>query len=348
MKPSYTLLMLAGSAFTLSGQQTFGGPASGYVFDGVERSIRPILGIPGAAYLGSQSGSQPAQWDSVSVAPNGKRALAVSGLSLSLIPDVSQPGSFNSVAQLPGLVSRIVWSGDSTAAATWSVTAGQLQRISALDSTPVVHNPIDLSALPGTIAGWNMSPDGRYVALSSAASGTASVYLSDSDGAPLPIASLTDPGAVAFSADGSSLFVFNGLKRQILIFDLPSGAVAGSLDASPFEFPKGVAVADREIREAGAGRHPQPSGVRDLAVSADGAWLYAVGGETLCGYELAAAQIPSCSTLEITPGSFQSMPGGTLLLNYPRASGMPLWLLDGKTGQTYFVPSGSATADASL
>jgi len=349
MKPSYILLMLAGSAFSLSGQQTFSGPASGYVFDSVEGSIRPVLGIPGAAYLGSQPGLPSGQlWNLVSVAPNGKRALAVSGLSVNLIPDLSQPGSFNSIAQVPGPISRIVWSGDSTAAAIWSVTAGQLQRITALDSTPLVHDPIDLSALLGTLSGWNLSPDGRYVALSSPASGTASVYLSDSDGAPLPIASLTSPGAVAFSADGASLFVFNGPKRQILIFDLPSGAVAGSLDASSFEFAKGVAVAEKEIREVGAGRRPEPSGVQDLAVSADGARLYAVGGETLCGYDLATATMPSCSTLEITPNSFQSMPGGTLLLNYPRALSMPLWLLDGETGQTYFVPSGNATADASL
>ena len=249
------------------------------MFDGVERSIRPILGVPGAAYPGSQSGSQSGlpsdqSWDSVSVAPNGKRALAVSGLSLNLIPDVSQPGSFNSVAQLPGPVFRIVWSGDSTAAATWSVTAGQLQRITAIDSTPVIHDPIDLSALPGTIAGWNMSPDGRYVALSSSASGTASVYFSDNDGTPLPIASLTDPGAVVFSADGSSLFVFNGAKRQILIFDLPSGAVAGSLDASPFEFAKGVAVADKEIREVGAGR--RPSAVRGAGSGGFRGWCVAL------------------------------------------------------------------------
>jgi hypothetical protein len=73
-----------------------------------------------------------------------------------------------------------------------------------------------------------------------------------------------------------------------------------------------------------------------------------VGGETLCGYDLTPGQLPSCSALEITPGSFQSMPGGILLLNYPRAGNMPLWLLDGKTGQTYFVPAGSATADASF
>jgi WD40 repeat protein len=342
-------LILAGSTLSLSGQQTFSGPAGSYVFDSVEHSIRPVLGIPGAAYLGSQPGSPPASpWDSVSVAPNGKRALAVSGLSISLIPDLSQPASFTSIGQAAGPIARIAWSGDSTTAATWSPAAGQLQRITGLDATPVVHGPIDLTALSGSLSGWNLSPDGRYVALSSPASGTAAVYLSDSDGAPLPIGSLTDPGAVVFSLDGASLFVSNSAKRQILIFGLPSGAVAGSLDASPFEVARGAEVADTGTRPLPAVRRPGPSGVQDLAVSADGARLYAVGGETLCGYDLATGQMPSCGSLEITPGSFQSMPGGILLLNYKRAGSMPLWLLDGKTGQTYFVPSGSATADASF
>ncbi len=94
MKSLYILPALAASTLSLSGQSTFSGPASGYVFDSVERSIRAIVGIPGAAYLGSQTGSPPlAPWDSVSVAPNGKRALGVRGLSVNLIPDLTQPAS---------------------------------------------------------------------------------------------------------------------------------------------------------------------------------------------------------------------------------------------------------------
>ena len=145
MKSSNILLTLAASALSLSGQSTFSGPASGYVFDSVERSIRAIVGIPGAAYLGSQTGSPPlAPWDSVSVAPNGKRALGVRGLSVNLIPDLTQPASAASITQATGPISRIVWSADSTTAAIWVPAAGQLQRITGLDSAPVVHDAIDL------------------------------------------------------------------------------------------------------------------------------------------------------------------------------------------------------------
>jgi WD40 repeat protein len=351
MKLLYTLAVLAGSTLSLSGQKTFSGPASGYVFDDVEHSVRPILGVPGAAYLGSQPAapSQPPQppWDSVSVAPNGKRALGVSGVSICVIPDLSQPTAFTSIGQSSGPILRIAWSGDSTTAAAWSPAAGQLLRITGLDSTPVVDDPIDLTALSGNLAGWSLSPDGRYVALSSRAAETGSVYISDSGRSPLPIGSLIDPGVVAFSVDGASLFVFSGSKHQILMLSVPSGAIAGSFDASPFDSAGGT-VTDTGIRELPVARRLGLSGVEDLAVSADGASLYALGGEKLCGYDVSTGQAPSCSRLEVAPGSFQSMPGGVFLLNYPRTGNMPIWLLDGKTGQTWFVPAGNVTADASF
>jgi hypothetical protein len=345
MKPSYILLTLAGSALSLSGQNTFSGPASGYVFDNVGHSVRAVLGVPGAAYLGSAS--QQA-WDSVSVAPNGRWALGVTGLSLNRIPDLSQPASFTSIPQGSGPILRVAWSSDSTTAAIWSPTTGHLQRITGLDSAPAVHDPIDLTAVSGLLSGWSLSPDGRYLALSSSAPGASSVYLSDQDHAPVPIGSVADPGAVAFAADGASLFVFGGAAHQILQLDLPSGAVAGSFDASPFGAAGEVAVAGTGIRELPRGRRPGPPEVQDLVASADGARLYAMGGQTLCGYDLSTSQLTSCRALEVPPSSFQPMPGGILLLNYRRAANMPYWLLDGKAGQIYFVPAGSASADAAF
>ncbi len=174
MKPLHILLIFTGSAFSLCGQQAFTGLTNGYVFDSVGQSIRAVLGMPGAASLGAPS--QPL-WDLVSVAPNGKRALGVSGLSVSLIPDLSQPASFTILMQAAGTISRIGWSGDSTTAAIYSAVSRQLERITGLDATPAVHDPIDLTALSATISGWSLSPDGRYLALSSPALGKASIYL---------------------------------------------------------------------------------------------------------------------------------------------------------------------------
>lgn len=345
MKPLCVVLTLAGSALSVSGQNTFSGPASGYVFDNVEHSVRAVLGLPGAAYLGSAS--QPG-WDSVSVAPNGRWALGVTGLSLNWIPDLSQPASFAPIPQASGPILRIVWSSDSTTAAIWSPATGHLQRITGLDSAPAVHDPIDLTAVSGLLSGWSLSADGRYVALSSSAPGASSVYLSDQDSAPVPIALVADPGAVAFSADGASLFVFGAAAQQIVQLDLPSGAVEGSFDASPFAAAGEGEVSGTGVRKLPRSRRPNPSDVQDLAASADGAHLYAIGGQTLCGYDLSTSQLLSCQALRVPPGSLQPMPGGILLLNYLRSATQPFWLLDGKAGQIYFVPAGSASTDAAF
>jgi hypothetical protein len=345
MKPSYILLTIAGSALSLSGQKTFSGPAGAYVFDGSGHSVRAVLGVPGAAYLGSPT--QPA-WDLVSVAPNGKWALGVNGLSVNRISDPSQPASFSLLVQAPGPIARIAWSGDSTTAAIWSPQAGQLQRITGLDSTPSAHAPIDLSGIGGLLSGWSLSPDGHDLALASSASQVSSVYISDQDAVPVAIGSVAKPGAVAFSADGASLFVFSSAARQILRLSLPSGAIAGRFDASAFVFVEEAAPEGPGIRESRRGRRPDAPVVQDLAASADGARLYAIGAETLCGYEVSTGQTLSCNQLGISPTSFQPVPGGILLMDYPRAEGAPLWLLDTRAGQVYFVPAGSASTDASF
>jgi DNA-binding beta-propeller fold protein YncE len=172
--------------------------------------------------------------------------------------------------------------------------------------------------------------------------GRPSVFLSDHDGTPAPIGYLTDPGAVVFSADSTSLFVVNGAKHQIAVLDLSSGSIEGTVDTS--SFAGGASVPDTGSRN----RRPASTAIQDLAVSADGSKLYAMSGQTICGYDLPAGNMPSCSNLEVAPRSFQSMRGGMFLLNYSRAGSMPLWLLDGKTGETWFVPAGNTAANASF
>ncbi len=124
---------------------------------------------------------------------------------------------------------------------------------------------------------------------------------------------------------------------------MPAGSISGRLDAGSFEPAAGSPEAGFDDR-----RRPPLARVRDLAASADGARLYAIAGSTLCGYDLSVKQITSCSSLSITPGSFQPMPGGILLLNYVRGGNTPLWLLDAASGQIYFVPTGNTAANASF
>jgi hypothetical protein len=342
VKPSHIPALLAACALTLSGQSAFDGPASGYVFDGAARAVRPVVGVPGAAVLGTASG--PA-WDFLSVAPNGKRALALAGGSLHLIPDLSKPADFAEIGPLQAQVARIAWSADSTAAAMWSPRARELRRITGLDGTPALHDPVDLTSLGGVLAGWSLSPDGRSLALSGPGLGSTYVYLSAGDAAPVALAPVANAGSIAFSPEGDSFFI-SSASRQILRLDSRSGAVIGVLDASRFNPVRLAAPNARAVRGA-PGLANRPVVIEDLAVSAAGTRLYAIAGKTLCGYDLSGDSTPSCQDLEISPSSFERMPGGALLLNYSRTVTMPLWLVDAGTGQTYFVPSAIRAGDAS-
>ena len=51
-----------------------GGPVTGFIFDSQTLAIRPMLGIPGAAYIGAPVASQVA---AASVSPDGSAAFAM-------------------------------------------------------------------------------------------------------------------------------------------------------------------------------------------------------------------------------------------------------------------------------
>ena len=61
------------TAGTLAAQTRFAGPVSGIVFDAKAKSLRPIMGVPGASYLGN---ALAADMDLAAVSPDGKFALS--------------------------------------------------------------------------------------------------------------------------------------------------------------------------------------------------------------------------------------------------------------------------------
>src|SRR5262245_9826140 len=85
-----------------------GGPVSGIVFDQKSHSLRPMIGVPGASYLGSPLLEG---LDAAAVSPDGTLALAVSEgrlLLVSGLPDAASAG-----APVDGAVSgadRLAWS----------------------------------------------------------------------------------------------------------------------------------------------------------------------------------------------------------------------------------------------
>ena len=194
----------------------------------------------------------------------------------------------------------------------------------------IVHSPVDLSFLGAPVSGLSVSAHAGSVAMASGANGTGSVYLLSSESAsPVSIGSWKDPGALAFSSDGSMLFVFDRATGTIVAMRAASGAIAGTLDAS------------------------SATGLSALAVSSGDALLYGAAQRSLWTWDLNKWQVSSNQPLDITAAAIELVPGSAsdsspalYLLDYSRTAGSPLWLLDGQAAQVYFVPSGSGAANA--
>ena len=331
-------------------QTISGGPITGAIFDSSTHSIRSIVGLPGAAYLGAAAASS---WDLAMPSPDGNRAVALRGAELSLIADLSQPDAATDLGGVIQTVDRVVWSADSSTAVLYSSRSNQLQRITglnaALNATPAIQPPIDLSAAGG-ILGWAISPDGGSVAYST----STTVYLlagsaaSSSGGslAPVSLGAFSGPRALAFASDGASLFVFDRAAQKISRVATASGATLDSFAAST-ETANRVASPGRSagvLRRMPPVRQTSQPDIRDLAATADGAKLLAARADALCVYDLSRQTPDHCDSLDVSPASIQAIGPGVFVLNYPRTAGLPVWLWDGSAGSVFFVPSGrSAT-----
>jgi hypothetical protein len=347
MKISVIFSAFALCAAGANAQTISGGPITGAIFDTATHSIRSIMGLPGAAYLGAAPAST---WDLAMPSPGGRKALAIRGGNLSLIPDLSQPDTATNIGGVIAALDRVVWSADSSAAILYASRSSQLQRVTGLNGTPAIQPAIDLSGV-GTISGWAISPDGRSVAYSIAAStagaANGSVYLLADSAAPVKIGAVGDPGALAFASDGASLFVFDRASQKISRLETSSGAILDSFAANvagnaPAVAPPSTAA----LRRLPVRRATQPD-IRDLAATADGKQLLAVRSDALCVYDLSRQTPDRCEALDVSPASIQTISPGVFVLNYPRTAALPVWLWDGGAAAAYFVPPGRSATNAS-
>lgn len=87
------------------------GPVSGMVYDQATHSLRAVMGVPGAAYLGRAS----AEADAGSVSPDGARALLLRAGQLVLIDAAAGERSLGAWS---GTLDKVAWGAGSVAAAS--------------------------------------------------------------------------------------------------------------------------------------------------------------------------------------------------------------------------------------
>src|ERR1019366_178525 len=129
-------------------------PASGYVYDSVAGTIRPVLGFPGSSYAGPAV-LKGVAWASVapdgraawaSVAPDGRAALIVQQDRLWWTQDLSNANIPPVGIDAIDSVADCRWSADASAAAVLSSRTATVTWLSG----PRVTNSLRLPALPVT------------------------------------------------------------------------------------------------------------------------------------------------------------------------------------------------------
>lgn len=215
MKIKLLPLLLSCGAAALSAQEALlQGPVSGLVFDQAVRALRPVTGVPGAAYLGAQQHSGDAGF----VAPNSAAAVVLEGDSLLLYRGAG--------------TTRLDWQGSLDAAAFSAnavAAAGPRVRLYLNDEA------IDLA-----------SPDGPVRALAIDSTERGAVALTETGvwhlqaGEARLVAALD---AAGLAIKGSSLYVADRTRNEVLVIHNFAEAPETARLAGDFDQPVGVAFA---------------------------------------------------------------------------------------------------------
>ena len=150
---SKAVLIAGACALVALGEDSrMGGPVSGFVFHSPTRSIRPIVGVPGSAYLGAMVAQD---LDAASVSPLGKSALATRGGQLYFVQglDTGQPLA-TPIEGAISTVDRFAWNQNGLSAAVYSADSRQAQILRSPNASqaPGVESAVDLSAIEGAVS----------------------------------------------------------------------------------------------------------------------------------------------------------------------------------------------------
>jgi hypothetical protein len=300
-------LLLAGSVASVAQVGTrLSGPISGVVFDQHARVLRPIVGVPGASYLGLPIATDI---DAAAVSADGSFALAVASGRLSVFSSLRDTASSAPVDQAIEAVDRLVWSPDGTVAAVYSTQAARAQVIRDVRTIPAAGPAIDIA---GAVTSLAVNSEGDLLA-----GMEGGVYLMSAGSAPRLIVASGRPASV--SIQGSDLYIADSTAGTIVLVRNYASAPAASVFADGLASPVGVQI------------------------TADGKRLFAAtaGDKLLQMFELSSRAAVGRVELDCAPsGLFLLGSRDTWLLN--AAGGQdPLYLATG-TGDAaaWFVPMG--------
>lgn len=315
----YAFLFVLGllSASYLPAQQpTLTGPIEALTFDAPTRSVRAVIGFPGAASFG------PALLDNVdfaSVAPQQSYGIVLqSGKWLSVSGLGSKTVSKTAIAGVTADPDGIVWSANGTVAILYSLTGGWFQTVAGYPGAPATGALVDLSSLGGAFSALAVDAPGKQIAV--AVSGQNGAVYQAANGQFTLLASMTKPVSLSFSNDGQTLYALDAATLQVTAASL-SGHGFQTLALSGLTNP--IAIQAFEDTQG-----------RQLLYVAD------ASARILRILEVSSQQIVTDLPLSFQPTTIGAFGNSSFVLASRSQSTNPLWLL-ASTPQpaAYFIPA---------
>jgi len=312
------IYLCAGWAHAQTGRVA--GPGLGFIHDTGSHSLRPILGVPGSAYLG------PPLMEEISfatVAPDGKLALVWKGKQAFFFRPDLDPGFTRLPEGELAEPALAAWAADSSAVVLYAETARRVQTIRNPPTGPEIDPPFDLP-VEGVVTVLSITSRAGLVMAGIGQDGGSGFYRIERGGAQL-LARMEKPAGAAFTSDGRRFIAADAAAKRIVEFDTGTFSV---LSSTP-----------EDTVEASA-----------LAVSTDSRDVYVVSpfSKTLSVYDRESwrriAEVP----LEFEPGGISPLAGKNVYgLAAGKQPGDPVWILSGRPPAIYFVPGGLAAAAVS-
>lgn len=300
------------------------GPVLGLAFDASLKSVRPVLGFPGAATLGAPL-SVRFPLERVFPAHRGGFALAVDQTDGAVV-QITAAGVRKPVG-VTGAPDQVVFSPSTMTAALYRADRGVVEVVRHLPEAPMLAASLNLSALPGPVSALAVSDAGLVVAACRTGSDSETVFV---------------------FAPGRTMFSVLSVRRAAAIAFLGSSDDALVADAEANVVYRIHGAAGRAAITVLAGAAEGVSAPVALAASADGRRaVIANGGGApvlLLDVETGGAKTISCAC-RITAA--EPMAGNAVFrLTGPDQS--PMWLLDADppNPRVLFVPPPKAEGGA--
>ena len=287
---------------------TVAGPVSGFVFDSSAGALRPVVGVPGAAYLGD---AMVSGLTLAAPSPDGSSALAVREGQLALLSGLKSTMEWNAIEGVIDGVDLIAWSPDGNIAAVYASGTARVQVLRSMTKSPAAAEAL---AVAGHVISLAVDNAGN-IAAAVEASG---VFRIGSDGAVM-VAPAAKPVGLAFAPGGDLFFADQDGSEVWQVANF-------ARDAAAMSFAAGLGT---------------PVG---LQISPDGSRLFAAdaGNQNVVVYDVAARAASGTMALDTAPALLAPLGSTSLwLLNGPAGNQDPLYVLDGSVSPAvYFVPAG--------